>query len=50
MYVMYILQLGIFIHWGVYSVPSFVKVGSKGLSEWFWWNWQGSIDEEHRGS
>ncbi|XP_071081997.1 alpha-L-fucosidase-like [Haliotis cracherodii] len=27
-------KLGIFIHWGVFSVPSF-------SSEWFWWNWKG---------
>lgn len=27
-------KIGIFIHWGVFSVPSFV-------SEWFWWNWKG---------
>ncbi|KAL2098846.1 hypothetical protein ACEWY4_005326 [Coilia grayii] len=27
-------KLGIFIHWGVFSVPSFG-------SEWFWWYWQG---------
>lgn len=27
-------KLGIFIHWGVYSVPSY-------QSEWFWWDWQG---------
>ena len=26
-------KFGIFIHWGVFSVPSFV-------SEWFWWYWQ----------
>lgn len=26
-------KFGIFIHWGVYSVPSFG-------SEWFWWYWQ----------
>lgn len=26
-------KLGIFLHWGVYSVPSFG-------SEWFWWNWK----------
>ncbi|XP_028676297.1 plasma alpha-L-fucosidase [Erpetoichthys calabaricus] len=26
-------KFGIFIHWGVYSVPSFG-------SEWFWWRWQ----------
>lgn len=28
-------KIGIFIHWGVYSVPSF-------KSEWFWWNWKGA--------
>jgi len=27
-------KFGIFIHWGVFSVPSFV-------SEWFWEYWQG---------
>ncbi len=27
-------KFGIFIHWGVYSVPGF-------RSEWFWWHWQG---------
>jgi alpha-L-fucosidase len=27
-------KIGIFIHWGVFSVPSF-------KSEWFWWYWQG---------
>lgn len=27
-------KLGIFIHWGVFSVPSYG-------SEWFWWYWQG---------
>ena len=27
-------KLGIFIHWGVFSVPSF-------SSEWFWWGWKG---------
>ncbi|CAH1794581.1 unnamed protein product, partial [Owenia fusiformis] len=27
-------KFGIFINWGVYSVPSFG-------SEWFWWNWKG---------
>ncbi|CAN8001119.1 unnamed protein product, partial [Ixodes hexagonus] len=25
-------KVGIFLHWGVYSVPSYV-------SEWFWWYW-----------
>jgi hypothetical protein len=28
-------KFGIFIHWGVFSVPSFG-------SEWFWYNWQGT--------
>ncbi|OAD52751.1 Alpha-L-fucosidase, partial [Eufriesea mexicana] len=32
-------KFGIFIHWGVFSVPSFG-------SEWFWNNWQ----EEHNGT
>ncbi|XP_019405693.1 PREDICTED: plasma alpha-L-fucosidase [Crocodylus porosus] len=27
------LKFGVFIHWGVFSVPSFG-------SEWFWWYWQ----------
>ncbi|XP_022080494.1 alpha-L-fucosidase-like [Acanthaster planci] len=30
-------KIGIFMHWGVFSVPSFG-------SEWFWWNWQGAHD------
>ena len=29
-------KLGIFIHWGVFSVPSFG-------SEWFWNNWKGNL-------
>uniref|UniRef100_A0AAG5DAL2 Putative alpha-L-fucosidase n=1 Tax=Anopheles atroparvus TaxID=41427 RepID=A0AAG5DAL2_ANOAO len=33
-------KVGIFIHWGVYAVPSFG-------SEWFWINWQGSKTEEY---
>ena len=32
-------KFGIFIHWGVFSVPSF-------KSEWFWWDWQGAKDED----
>ena len=28
-------KFGIFIHWGVFSVPSF-------HSEWFWWAWKGT--------
>ena len=34
-------KLGIFIHWGVFSVPSYGG-GGKGASEWFWWNWKGA--------
>lgn len=30
-------KFGIFIHWGLYSVPSF---GTKN-SEWFWYKWKG---------
>jgi alpha-L-fucosidase len=32
-------KVGIFIHWGVFSVPSF-------RSEWFWWYWQGSNETD----
>ncbi len=28
-------KFGIFIHWGVFSVPSF-------NNEWFWWQWKGT--------
>ena len=30
-------KVGIFMHWGVYSVPSFG-------SEWFWYRWKGTKD------
>ncbi|XP_067111497.1 tissue alpha-L-fucosidase-like isoform X2 [Osmerus mordax] len=33
-------KIGIFIHWGVFSVPGFGK-----YSEYFWWNWQGTKRE-----
>ena len=29
------VKIGIFLHWGVFSVPSFG-------GEWFWANWQGN--------
>jgi len=29
-------KFGVFIHWGVYSVPAFG-------SEWFWMNWRGKV-------
>lgn len=32
-------KLGIFVHWGVFSVPSFG-------SEWFWWNWKNALKPE----
>ncbi|CAO3628160.1 unnamed protein product [Mucor hiemalis] len=30
-------KFGIFIHWGVYSVPSWAPVGQD-YAEWYWWN------------
>ncbi|NP_001279640.1 tissue alpha-L-fucosidase precursor [Callorhinchus milii] len=27
-------KIGVFLHWGVFSVPSY-------RSEWFWWDWEG---------
>jgi len=32
-------KVGIFLHWGVFSVPSF-------KSEWFWWYWQSTKDTD----
>lgn len=40
-------KIGIFLHWGVYSVPSFVDVGNEGLGEWLWFYWKGPL---HRGN
>lgn len=34
-------RVGIFVHWGVYSVPGFG-------SEWFWWHWQGQRPPDPR--
>ncbi|XP_064081743.1 alpha-L-fucosidase-like isoform X2 [Macrobrachium nipponense] len=34
------VKIGIFIHWGVFSVPSFG-------GEWFWDHWQGSHSEKY---
>lgn len=31
-------KFGIFIHWGVFSVPAFG-------SEWFWWYWKGEYND-----
>ena len=33
-------KFGIFLHWGVYSVPSFG-------SEWFWDRWQGKHEKDY---
>ena len=33
-------KFGIFMHWGVFSVPSYG--GGKSASEWFWWDWKGA--------
>ncbi|MEL6475622.1 MAG: alpha-L-fucosidase [Pseudomonadota bacterium] len=32
-------KVGIFLHWGVFSVPSF-------RSEWFWWYWKGTQESD----
>lgn len=35
-------KFGIFMHWGVFSVPSYGGGdGSNAESEWFWWDWKG---------
>lgn len=36
------VKIGIFMHWGVYSVPSYGGGSAHGAGEWFWWNWQGA--------
>lgn len=33
-------KFGIFMHWGLYAVPSFG-------SEWFWWHWKGENDPKY---
>ncbi|XP_026113274.1 tissue alpha-L-fucosidase-like [Carassius auratus] len=34
------VKFGIFVHWGVFSVPAFG-------SEWFWWYWKASLKFEY---
>ncbi|KAK2493711.1 hypothetical protein MC885_003266, partial [Smutsia gigantea] len=34
-------KFGIFIHWGVFSVPAWG-------SEWFWWNWKGILQPQYQ--
>lgn len=41
-------KFGIFIHWGVYAVPSYAVVGPGGYSEWYWWQLNGANDETHQ--
>jgi alpha-L-fucosidase len=31
-------KFGIFIHWGVYSVPSWAPINAE-YAEWYWWNY-----------
>ncbi|CEP08256.1 hypothetical protein [Parasitella parasitica] len=43
-------KFGIFIHWGLYSVPSWAPVG-KSYAEWYWWRMNHKDDpafEYHR--
>ena len=37
-------KIGVFLHWGVYSVPSFSDPDG-GWAEWFWQDWKGTKDE-----
>ena len=34
-------KFGIFIVWGVYSVPSWSTLHTGSAGEWFWWYWNG---------
>ncbi|XP_077052393.1 tissue alpha-L-fucosidase-like isoform X3 [Siphateles boraxobius] len=34
------VKFGIFVHWGVFSVPAFG-------SEWFWWYWRGAHESDY---
>lgn len=40
-------KFGIFIHWGVYAVPSYAVVGPGGYSEWYWYNLNGTKEGSH---
>ncbi|WP_343673781.1 alpha-L-fucosidase [Chitinophaga sp.] len=40
-------KFGIFIHWGVYAVPSYAPVGPGGYSEWYWYQLDGRTDGPH---
>jgi len=41
-------KFGIFIHWGVYAVPSFSKVVPDGYSEWYWCNYNDSTRQNYK--
>lgn len=40
-------KFGIFIHWGVYAVPSFAVVAPSGYSEWYWHNLMATDSKMH---
>jgi len=41
-------KFGIFIHWGVYAVPSFSGVVPDGYSEWYWCNYNDSTRQNFK--
>lgn len=41
-------KFGIFIHWGLYSVPSFSRVVPDGYSEWYWCNYNDQLRQNHK--
>ncbi|CAO3618930.1 unnamed protein product [Cunninghamella echinulata] len=40
-------KFGIFIHWGLFSVPAWAPVG-KAYAEWYWWQMNHSNDPTHQ--
>ncbi|KAF3019828.1 hypothetical protein E8E14_013034 [Neopestalotiopsis sp. 37M] len=42
-------KFGIFIHWGLYSIPAWGNTGSnETYAEWYWWNLNGGPDTSDR--
>lgn len=41
-------KFGIFIHWGIYAVPSFSRVVPDGYSEWYWCNYNDSTRQNYK--
>ena len=41
-------KFGIFIHWGLYAVPSYSLVIPDGYSEWYWCNYNDSNRHNHQ--